>query len=241
MQRERQHDESMHYDNAPIVEASFSVAVSALSPERLPLLGVVGKHLDSQYAKVRQLDELVNSRTEIPRDVIGIAFSTEDDRRTVQARSDGFTFSQQAPYDRWETFIEGARSSWEIYKNIVGPLTLRELSVKYVNIIEIPLGIPLRELFNTYPALPDSSTLLTSLSMYYQYDLAELPNTRLSVLMVSLGRGSGKGRVLLDNTVTARVSSEAAMWDALPPIRKIKNDMFEAQLSEKVKAEYKNA
>ena len=241
MQGDRPDDESVHYENAPIVEAALTIGVHPLSLERYPLLGVVGKHLEKPFSKVRQLEDLAEDSSTVPKGVVGLVFSTEDSRKNIQARSDGFTFSQQAPYDRWETFVGDARSAWEIYKGVLDPLFVCELTVKYVNIIEIPLGIPLHELFNTYPTAPEASTLFSSLSMYYQFEVPELPKARLSVLMVSLGRSQGKGRILLDNTVAVPIPDEATMWTILPRIRKIKNDMFEAQLKPRLKAEYKNA
>ena len=105
----------------------------------------------------------------------------------------------------------------------------------YVNSIAFPLNIPLYELFNTYPAVPDKSTLFEFLSMNYRVAIEEVPHSFLSVLMMSLPRDPESGHMLLVNTFEFPVRKEDSLWATMPTIRKIKNSTFESQLKPALK------
>ena len=100
----------------------------------------------------------------------------------------------------------------------------------YVNAVPFPFNIPLSELFNTYPAIPDQSVLFNFLSMNYRIPIDEIPGGEVAVLMMNLPRGEDSGMMLLANTFTFIVAEEESIWKAMPTIRKVKNSTFESQL-----------
>lgn len=226
---------SRHYKRAPIVEASIIINVEAISESDDDVFAPVGKRLGAAYPNFQNLANFVASRRQPKPKAAGMVFTSADGKWIVQARSDGFRFTRQAPYDRWETFLSEARKSWEYYRDVVEPIKVAELVVKYVNVITIPLGIQLPKLFNTYPVIPPPQRLLDSLQMRYAVTIAE-PRGQISVLMVFLGRQPDHtGRMVLDNTFSFKAASEIEIWEMMAKVRDIKNETFESQITDNLR------
>jgi uncharacterized protein (TIGR04255 family) len=226
---------SRHYDRAPIIEASIIIGIKAIVSSDDAVFAQIGKLLGDAYPNTQTLAEFVTSRRQAKPNAAGMVFSSKDGKQIVQARSDGLRFTRQAPYDRWETFLPEARKAWEHYRDAVEPIDIIRLTVKYVNVISIPLGISLPRLFNTYPTIPWPERLLNSLQMRYAVDVPE-PTGQLSVLMVFLERGADHtGKMVLDNTFSFKVASEAEVWEMMPRVRRVKNETFESQITDELR------
>lgn len=232
------------YDKPPILEASFTIQIEPLEAKRYALLGRVGERLGSRFTKTQLLSEFNSKFLDVSGAVSGMVYSTTDEKENVQARSDGFSFSRQAPYESWDVFLPRVQNAWEAYKAVVSPLVTKAVLLKYVNSITFPLGIPLRELFNTYPEMPDQSQLFDALSMFYRVTYAKMPDIHHSVFMTNLpiGKkaiGEMKGRMLLDNTLEFNARDESEIWPRMPLLRKLKNEIFETQLKPVLKEQFK--
>ena len=236
------------YRNPPILESTLTIDVDRIPVDRHAMLGRVDRNLDPSFTGVSTLSASGFSGTIASK--VGIAFTTGDGKETVQATPDSLTFSCQAPYPGWDKFLARAQEAWAAYKAAVETVTARKCSVKYVNSIGIPINVPLRELFNTYPAIPEESPvqLFNAISMFYTMSITSLPGAELSVLMTSIQQNArftnpqsavpppaDGARILLDNTVTFRPSNEDEMWALMPEVRRVKNFAFESQLSPRLK------
>jgi uncharacterized protein (TIGR04255 family) len=229
--------EQLHYEHAPILEASVTIQIDPLPDDRQERLRDVGTNLGDKY-KVRKTSEKGDDADDEP-EIKKIAYLTEDEKHVVRAMPDGVTFSWQAPYDSWERFLPEVRRTWDCYSNAVGPVTVNELIVSYVNSIKIPIGVPLHDLFNTYPMLPNKDELLNELLMNYSIGLTD-PKGRLAVTMVWLGsRNPELPHMLLSNRFNFAVSGEAEIWELMPRIRSIKNATFESQITPRLKETFK--
>lgn len=226
------------YASPPILEASFIIKIRPISTERFALLGRVGEMLGSKFPRAELLTDSKPKYLEVPSTVYGMVYTSEDESESVQARSDGFYFSRQAPYEGWRKFLEHARSAWGAYKEALSSLAIVEVQVRYVNSIPFPLGVPLHELFNTHPTYPDPSQLFDALTMFYRVTIQTEPRTELSVLMTNLPRGERYGYIMLDNTVSMTVTSESEVWEQIPTLRNIKNSVFESQLKPILKDQF---
>ncbi len=227
------------YEKPPILEASFTIQIAPLIPERYALLGLVRDKLGPKFTKTQLLSEFNNKFLDVSGAATGMVYTSTDEKESVQARSDGFSYSRQAPYEGWDAFLPGVQGAWEAFKAVVSPVVPRQISVKYVNSITFPLGVPLRELFNTYPAAPDPNQLFDAISMFYRVSLSEVPGLRLSVRMTNLPIGDSNGHMLLDNTFQFATADERQIWPLMPLLRKIKNDIFESQLMPVLKDKFK--
>jgi uncharacterized protein (TIGR04255 family) len=233
------------YDKPPILEASFTIQIEPLEAKRYALLGRVGERLGSRFTKTQLLEEFNSKFLDVSGAVSGMVYSTSDEKENVQARSDGFSFSRQAPYESWDVFLPQVQKTWEAYKAVVSPLVTKAVLLKYVNSITFPLGIPLHDLFNTYPAMPDQSQLFDAISLFYRVTYAKVPDIHHSVFMTNLPIGDKKalaekkGRMLLDNTLQFNARDESEIWSRMPLLRKLKNEIFESQLKPVLKEQFK--
>jgi uncharacterized protein (TIGR04255 family) len=227
------------YDKPPILEASLTIQIVPLEADRYALLGRVGDQLGPKFTKTQLLSEFNAKFIDVSGVASGMVYSTSDEKESVQARSDGFSFSKQAPYEGWDAFLPRAQEAWEAYKAVVSPIVPRVVSLKYVNNITFPLGIPLPELFNTYPTVPNSSALFDAISMFYKISISEIPGVQLSVLMTNLPASDNKGHMLLDNTLQFQSRDEGQIWPKMPQLRKLKNEIFESQLKPTLKEQFK--
>ncbi|MGZ7132782.1 MAG: TIGR04255 family protein, partial [Halobacteriota archaeon] len=228
--------EERHYDRAPIVEAIVSIQITPIGNDGMASLEGVSKALSEAYPNVQPLRHAAEFLPSAGHgDSDGYVSVSEDGKQIVQSRTDGFSFSRLAPYDRWESFVSEARRTWDAYAECVGSFDIQAFSVRYINELKIPFGTPLREFFNIYPALPDPSQLLSMVFMYYSIGVPLMGGTA-TVSMASIGATSdGRARILLDNTFRFPVTDQLAIWENMPQVRKLKNDTFESQL----RAEFK--
>ena len=202
---------SQQYGNPPILEASLTIHIVPIGPERHGLLGSVGQRLGKAFSKVEVLSDFQRGYIKPAAGAVGVVYTSEDDADSVQARSDGFSFSRQAPYEGWERFLPKAREAWLAYRDMVSPISIRAFSVKFINSISIPFGVPLPELFNTFPAYPNPSQLFDAITMSYKISLKEIDRAQLSVLMTNRPNAT----ILLDNTITvAARASEDDIWES---------------------------
>lgn len=226
----------LHYDTAPIVEAVLGFEIDRLPPEKLALLPRMPGEFGDSYRDVKPIERGKNVSRLSSQDAEGFVFTSEDGKQLIQARSDGFWFSRLTPYDRWEPFIEEARRTWAIYRDIVGPSGIHTFHVRYVNLFLIPLGIPLHEFFNIYPAVPKRQKLFSSMLLFVRYDLEELPGN-LTVVMFPSGPGGNSQsiKIGLDNTFRFKFREESAVWENIDHIRRVKNDNFQSQLTDRMR------
>jgi uncharacterized protein (TIGR04255 family) len=215
------------------VEALVEFSITKLDVAKLPALESLGDLLGSDYPdKRRRAEADVPSRSVSAAE--GFVFVSSDGKQIIQARVDGFSFSRLAPYDRWETFIHEARRTWQLYVRAVGDVEIRAFSLRFINELLIPVGIPLYNFFNIYPAMPDRATLFNGMFLFAQTDLHVLPGT-LSVIMAPVAQAGEQVRIALDNTFRFRIRDESTVWENLETIRKVKNDTFEAQLTQQLR------
>jgi len=85
----------------------------------------------------------------------GFLFKTQDGKKIIQMRLDGFTFNKLKPYDDWASFSDEAIKYWSRYVDIVKPTSVTRLALRYINRIEIPEGSPeLKAYVNFLPDIP---------------------------------------------------------------------------------------
>ncbi|MEH1850299.1 MAG: TIGR04255 family protein [Nostoc sp.] len=90
----------------------------------------------------------------------GYIFISHDQKRIIQARLNGFTFSRLKPYESWESFYGEAYQLWQKYAQITSPTEVVRLALRYVNQIMIPATGTI-ELKNYVKTLPEISSNLS--------------------------------------------------------------------------------
>ena len=153
-------DQFPHFSGAPIVEAVLNLQISPLSPDTT--LGV----LSSDFARAVEPDYPIKqtfgsitlsagpSTATAGSQQTGFVFRSTDGRRALQARIDGFAFSQFAPYESWEPFVAEARRTWEVYRETVAAVEPTAIGMRTINSLSMPAGSTMESYLRVYPALP---------------------------------------------------------------------------------------
>jgi uncharacterized protein (TIGR04255 family) len=178
-------EQAKNYSRSPIVEARIEIKVK-LPPEiEVTNLMQIASAIESEYEIDHQYfningqitvdSELVISAS-ANNSPVGYSFLAENKQRRIQARLDGFTFSQFIPYSTWDEFQETARKLWDIYNRTTTPIEIESLALRYINRIEIPSSsINLKDYFTTFPEIsPDLPQTPGTYIMHLQVPIEEI-------------------------------------------------------------------
>lgn len=166
-----------HYKNAPIVEAVFDVRT--ISPEDFDC-----KKFESFHEKIKkefpikEISLYYKSSIKIKQKKApecslgesgsdGFLFKSADGKKIIQFKTGGFTFSKLKPYDNWENFRDEAKKYLKEYYNIVQPIKITRVSLRYINRLDIPLSVKnFKDYLKTIPVIaPDVPQDLTDFFM----------------------------------------------------------------------------
>lgn len=152
---------------APIVEAIIDIRVEPRAEEAVHQCAALIDSLPEKYSGLKEEIRAWEHRfafADAPVEGLGTSQRLygyrratpegSEPRQYVQARLDGFTMNQLAPYDCWETFVSEGRELWNQYREKVAPKEVVRVALRYINRIELPAPITnLADHFNTLPVL----------------------------------------------------------------------------------------
>ena len=245
--------ERTHYSNAPITEAIIDLRITSaegVSVENLAALREVvadrypiqeEEHVQYQQVSFVGTDLL---QTKGGHQLNGYRFVSEDKREVFYARLDGFSFSIKAPYDRWESFREEARSLWNLYSSVAMPDDVTRVAMRYINRIDIPdaaAGVRLEDYLRTYPEysvdFPENS-LMNNFFMQLQLWQQDLGCWLIVNEAPEVSPDEGILSVRLDLDLFREqyedpwpVYDDTMVWEFLEQLHDRKNEIFEASIT----------
>ena len=131
--------------NAPIKEALIDLRVTASAS--IENLDSSYDQFSSDYPKREEIQRKTvgfklspNSDISsiVDQETLGFKYTSEDERRVVQFRIDGFTFSWLEPYSDWESLRDEAIRLWLIYLSVSNSEAVSRIAVRYINAMNIP-------------------------------------------------------------------------------------------------------
>lgn len=167
-----------------------------------------------------------------------LQFVSEDDSQIVQARVAGFSFNRLAPYSSFDEYLPEIEKCWSIYCDVVRPIQVRKIGLRYINRVLLPLGggtVNLAEYLKVSPNLPEGSGLQFA-DFFHQHRAGD-PKTgnQANIILASQPHEDGQLPLLLDIEVFRheRLEPEALSgWmDKIGSLRTLKNHIFEYSLT----------
>jgi uncharacterized protein (TIGR04255 family) len=237
--------EKRHLPRAPIKEALIEIQVAL--PEKVKTEALNSKYaqIADQYPKHETLqrgefglhsDEGHPTKVTIGHTVVGYRYTSDDGRRVVQFRMDGFTFSRLEPYDTWEDMKEEAVRLWKIYSDSVSPDPITRVATRYVNLLKLPLNTELKEYLTAPPTIPEGLNQELS-SFLTRIEIREPAIGAHGILTQALeGVREDHAPVVLDIDVfMARQfdPQDEEFWHCLDQLRDFKNTVFFESITEK--------
>lgn len=248
--------ERAYYSRAPITEAIIDLRIvpaQGFSVEDLvPIRDVVADRYPIQeHVQYQQMSFVGTDLLQAGggHQLNGFRFISTDKRETFHARLDGFTFSIQAPYDRWESFRNEARSLWSLYRSAVMPEGVTRAAMRYVTRIDIPdtkAGVRLEDYLRIHPEVsvdfPEDG-LMSNFFMQlqiWQQDLScwlvvnQAPDVPPAEGIVSIRLDLDLFRERYEEPWQA--DNDKALWDFLERLHERKNEIFEASITNKTRS-----
>jgi uncharacterized protein (TIGR04255 family) len=170
--------------------------------------------------------------------IIGLRLESADRRTVVQSTIRALGVSQLAPYDSWETLRARAEELWPVYCDIVGPMAVTRLGVRYINRIVVSGDgdelVDFDKILTAGPRIP--SRMPQELTEFFQRVVIPLPNERATLVITQaleapqmLG-APGQVVVLLDVDAFSDEPHDdvnsVEVWETLERLRQSKNMAF---------------
>jgi uncharacterized protein (TIGR04255 family) len=161
-------------------------------------------------------------------------FRTPDGKQLVQVRQSGFSFNRLAPYAGFDTCLPVIEVAWRRYCELVEPIVLREIRLRYINRILLrndEMEAKGLDHFLAVGGAPPAETRLVRSGFLTQYQAID-PETgfRATVVLASQSPEGPKLPVVFDNGVSASGEWEPADWanivSVLESLRELKNRIF---------------
>ncbi len=240
-----------HLPKAPIQEALIDIRVATPPDFQVDSLKLFIKGLEQRFPETKERVELSQS-FQIPqageskaaiattKTIDGYFYTSKSEGKTVQAQRGGFTFNKLRPYSRWEEFSGEARDLWQRYVEIVKPQFVQRIAVRYINRIELPVDLlDLREMCILFPDVPESISK-GGLAEYFQRFVVPRADGITSAISLSLDLAipPAKPAIILDIDVwipLQQVPDVDKVWPQFEALRVLKNQIFNASLTEKAK------
>lgn len=243
------------YAMPPVREALIDIRINQLPADKLPVLEKLHEILRAQYPNKRsqrQWEGMLEFREDIlmsaqkAQGTTGFWFESEDKKKIIQYRLDGFTCNYLKPdpkesWPGWTALRDEAKRAWELYAAGVAITEIKRLAVRYINQIVIPA--PLVELSDYLTAAPiapkdckyqDFRDFLSRVTL----DIPELNAIAIITQAPAQERQPDSVKLLLDIDIIRAESLSTdveAIWRILDQFRDIKNDIFEKSLHQKAK------
>ncbi len=247
------------YAKPPVLEALVDIRVDPFSKDYLPRLEELHGPLKTDYPKKKTRHQFVGTIQVAGQQVVtapsvsgpyGYWFESEDQRRIVQLRLDGFTYNRIKPdpseqWPGWAKMREEARQAWDFYVEALGVVEITRLAVRYINRIVIPHSpIELNDYFTAPPQVP-SDLRYQELNEFFGRVSINIPDYKaLAILMHAPAQESYPGSVAVTLDIDVSRGERAPVsafpiWETLDQLRDLKNIIFEASLRPRTKELFK--
>lgn len=236
--------------NPPIVEAVFDVDCD-LPPsfDIAALEGPSRERFGDEYPKSRpqfiheykieaNVDSSLNASSRPA--IQAFQFLHNDGRQLVQVRVQGFSFNRLAPYSGLDDYLPEIERTWRIYVDLVSPVQIRAIRLRYINRILLPMTsntLNLDEFLKIGPRLPDEDNLKLTGFLIQQAAIEDNTKHNVNLVLTDQAPANEKLPVILDITVTSPAIVEPTDWPtmrrSIESLRNLKNRVFSNMLTPK--------
>lgn len=248
--------ERTHYSRAPITEAVIDLRITPVQGFSAEDLAPLREVVEDRYPNHEEEHVQYQQMSFVGTDLLqaggghqfnGFRFISADKRETFYARHDGFSFSIQAPYDRWESFRDEARSLWNLYSSFTMPKGITRAAMRYINRIDIPsvTSVQLEDYLRTYPEVssdwPDEG-LMSNFFMQLQLWQRDLGCWLIVNEAPEPPPTEGAMSIRLDFDLFReqygepwKADDDTELWEFLERLHDRKNEIFEASITNRTR------
>lgn len=238
------------FKNPPITEALLDIRVNLQPNFDVKKLEEFQKYISEDFS-VKQINtkleaSFVVKPGELPITTSkntpnGYIYKTNDNKKIVQARMDGFTFNKLKPYDNWSNFEKEGKRLWESYIKVAKPINITRVALRYINLIEIPLPMSdFKEYIQTIPEIAKGVPQgLSEFFMRLVIPDEKKENTAIITETIELSKLNGKIFPLIFDLDVFRLvdlkPQDQELWKIFNSLRDYKNCIFMNSITDKTK------
>ncbi len=245
-------NEANFYSHAPITEALFDIQVEL--PKKITISDLEQlstdisddypiKHTRKRFEGKFELKDGQGATESIDLGIDGFLNWSADKKQVVQFRLDGFTFSRLKPYASWDEHFPEFIKNWTLYEKKVSPMLVKRIAVRFINTIEIPSGKPALDDYLVNSSQPPiKGSVLDNFFNRIEFSLREFDTKAVITQTLVQQRDLSSIPIIFDLEVIRKISSlptTKMLEDLFKALREIKNDIFEASLTQKTKDLFK--
>lgn len=175
-------------------------------------------------------------------EVDGWRFDSSDGSKVIQLRRSGMTFSILRGYTKWADFKASAQEAWLQYCNRAGNLSVGKLVLRYINVLQIPLGADFDDYLTAGPRIPRGAPqLLTGFFHRVEVPFADA-KAMAFIAQVLEPPDSTSSPVVLDIEVQGLQKYDGRsleLWAHFDKLREAANLIFFSSLTEKALEQYR--
>lgn len=237
-----------HLPNAPITEALIDIRVQHSPDMNIERIRPFHEKFKEDFPETKtrfrfegkfDLGEEESTVTTEVNQPNGFFYTSADEKRVLQARLDGFTFSRLKPYETWEALSGEALSYWNMYSEFTQPLSISRVAVRYINRLELPFPFKdFSEYLNAAPTIP--KYLPQELLGFLTRIVVPFPeNGCMAIITLSLDSipDGNNLPILFDIDVFKEDNFDRdgkKAWETIHELRRVKNRIFFESITDKM-------
>jgi uncharacterized protein (TIGR04255 family) len=243
-------DGDLHLAKAPIIEAVLDIDCDLpVGSDLAAMEESIRRRFTSDYPKFRrqvvqqhQVKASIESPAEftVQTTIQAFQFLKQDERQLVQVRSEGFSFNRLDPYSSFDEYFPEIERSWRQFVEIMSPVQIRRISLRYINRILLPTSDGLVQL-GEYLRLNFSLVAETGLELsgfFNRYSASEVETGhRVNITVVAQPLEGERLPVIFDIEAMDLAPWEPKSWEnirgTILSLRRLKNNVFRRALTEK--------
>ncbi|HUH73626.1 MAG TPA: TIGR04255 family protein [Chitinophagales bacterium] len=157
--------------------------------------------------------------------------------RILQAKVGLLAFHKTKEYKSYVELILELNSYWEKFQICTGQLIVTNVSLRYLNFIDIDKDEQIKDFVNIWTESPFTEVKQSFTSI--KYTLVNDPKTEATIA-VTKGKDNKKEGIILDINLNRRIEGKyyENISDAFGDMRELKNSIFQECITEKTKNKY---
>lgn len=241
----------MHYDRAPIAEAVIDIQATYKSSPSVRELETFSRRVQDRFPLVNAINSFAvkfaadaeggGLQSNATAAQLGYRLATAANDRILQVRKEGMSYSHMPPYTKWEQFLSEAQPLWNLYADAFPIDSISRLAVRFINRLQIQTGVDIDSYLTIGPRIPDAVSKHV-IGFFTQLVLPAVDLGPAYKAIINIGVEPGTTAevtgLLLDIDVFCEQPCEAdgdQMWVVLEQLRRHKNKIFEASITDKVR------
>ena len=223
-------------ENTPIKEIIFSISYEEIVDkdcfDKFVNLEFIKNKFNDIKPSVTNSIEITNGGLKHSHDNSG--FHLKNENEILQMRMGSISYHFLNNYCEFNTILDSLIKYWNVFDEITkDTLTVSEISVRYINVIEIDEENPASHLVQLYPKQSDDRKILNFQNLV-NFTYLKYPNYNINVVSTK----PKDELVLLDIGVSYKFQENDNLEDMFRPLQEIKNKAFFDSITAKALIKY---